>query len=324
MNQGIYGFPSTLATSSIISITEFDASGTYTIPSDAAEIEILLVGGGGGGGGGGIVYQRVQVKDLFGRNNLNITIGAGGAGGVGRSDAIATANSGSAGTVAQAGFPSFITIPNYNGFVIQTMAGNGGGAGTTPNQAGAAVGGAGRSSLIASLVAMESGAPGSSTSVTAPGITYSTFRSNGGAGGGSATSTTASLPGGSIKIESILTNTTNPIALNLNFAGITLDGITASWGGAPNGASLGDGKGQDGIFLYKNSAGFLLFGGFGGAGGGGANTVGAGNGGDGYRGGGGGGGGGVRTVATTLSTGQVPSGSGGKGGNGYCRIIARR
>lgn len=344
MNQGIFGFPSPTPSSSIISIAEFDSSGTYTIPSDASEIEILLVGGGGGGGGGGrvagtpatlssgggaggggggIVYQKIQTKDLVGRYNLNISIGSGGAGGLGRAQAI-TLNTNQTGQVGSPGSNSTITITNYSGFLIHAIGGAGGAAGTVPIATGAVLGGVARSSLIGAIVANESGGAGSFSVEVTP-VIYSSFRSNGGAGGGSANSTTTCFPGGSIILQSL--TTANPIGLNLLYAGgvagTTLDGITASFGGVINGGTLGTGKGQDGSLMYKTSAGHYLFGGFGGAGGGGANSVGAGNGGDGYRGGGGGGGGGVRT-ATALNANEVPSGAGGRGGNGYCRIIARR
>lgn len=344
MNQGIYGFPFALATSSIISITDFDASGTYTIPSEASELEVLLVGGGGGGGGGArsngtgtifgggagggggaVTYVRFYTKDLQGRNTLNITIGQGGQGGSGRF-LFQTQNGASAGTVATSGGNSYITIPNYAGFIIQAIGGAGGGAGATANAAGAAAGGVGRNFLIASTpAAMESGAVGSSTSQNQAGLTYSSFRSNGGAGGGSPTSTTVALTGGSIKVARFNSTTTDPLVLNLFFAGPSFDGFTAAPGGRINGGNT-VGKGTDGINLYKTSAGTYLFGGFGGAGGGAGNTVGGGNGGDGYRGGGGGGGGGVLAlgIAAGLALNQVPSGTGGNGGNGYCRIVARR
>lgn len=341
MNQGIYGFPFTLASSNIISITEFDASGTYTIPPEAEELEILLVGAGGGGGGGArgngtatlvggggggaggaITYTKIHTNDLKGRSNLNITIGGGGAGGFGR-NIINLLNGASAGTVAQAGGNSYITIANYSGFIIQAVGGGGGGGGATASAAGAAAGGAARNFLISTApTAMEPGAVGSSTLEDIPGITYSSFRSNGGAGGGSPTSTTVALTGGSIKVARYNSNTTDPIAINLFFAGPSFDGITAAVGGSINSGNI-NGKGKNGSELYNNSAGMYLFGGFGGAGGGAGNTVGGGDGGDGYRGGGGGGGGGVRALSN-LALNQIPSGTGGKGGNGYCRIIARR
>jgi len=341
MNQGIYGFPSTLSTSSIISITEFDASGTYSIPTEATELEILLVGGGGGGGGGaraagapgtfnrgggaggaggGFVHTVIQTKDLQGRNTLIITIGQGGAGGAGRAAALGL-NASEVGTVATAGGSSTITMQNFSGFVIYAVGGGGGGAGTVPSNPGAAAAGANRNSLATgSVFAMDVAAVGSS-STEPPSLTYTSFRSNGGAGGGSATSTTTGFPGGSIRIDR--NGVLNPLVLNLQFGGPTFDGLTAAYGGIVSGGTLGAGKGTDGIQLYKTSAGTYLFGGVGGAGGGAANTDGAGNGGNGYRGGGGGGGGGVH-AATALSANQVPSGSGGNGGNGYCRIIARR
>lgn len=342
MNQGIYGFPNTLATSGIISITDFDASGTYTIPSDAVEIEILLVGGGGGGGsggrssgtstanrggggggsGGGLVYQKIQVKDLAGRNNLIITIGAGGFGGLSRSTSL-TINTSEPGAGGFAGANSIVTISNYPGFLLQAGAGGGGGAGLTAAAAGSGSAPARNFLIAAAPSAMEPGGFGSSTVEVQTGLTYSSFRSSGGAGGGSVTGTPGNtpLPGGSIKISRINTST-DPLSFNLLFSGITLSGFTALYGGQINGGSFG-GKGDDGFSMHRSSAGSYLFGGFGGAGGGGATATGGGNGGDGYRGGGGGGGGGVYS-STVLGAGQLPSGAGGNGGNGFCRIIARR
>jgi len=351
MNQGIFGFPTPVA-GSIISITEFDASGTYTIPDEATSLEILLVGGGGGGGsgaraagtnttsggggggsGGGFVHQVFYKNDYRYIKNLNITIGAGGAGGVARTAAITVANSGQGGAVASPGGFSrvqnsvVITEP-INDFILTAPGGGGGGAGAPPTPAGAAVGGEARNFFIGGTPdTLQLGAVGSvstdnSTSITTPGpnVAYTNIRFNQGAGGGSATSTTTALSGGSIQISP---PTTIPSVISMNYAGLTYGGITAGYGGPINSGNIG-GKGADGIELYKLGSGSQYFSGFGGGGGGGANSVGGGNGGNGYRGGGGGGGGGIRSPNATLAAGEVPAGAGGRGGNGYCRIIARK
>jgi len=347
MNQGIFGFPTSVV-GSIISITEFDASGTYTIPDEATSLEILLVGGGGGGGGGarsattdttsggggggsggGVVHHVFFKNDYRYIKNLIITIGAGGAGGPSRTQ-VQNAATGQGGGVGQPG--GFSRLNNaisstepINDFVMTASGGGGGGAGAAPIAGGAAAGGGVRNFLIASQPsALQPGAVGSySTEVGAngngPSINYLNFRYNQGAGGGSATATTTAFRGGSININPV---TTEVSVININYDGLTFGGITAGYGGEINLGNI-NGKGSDGESLYKLGAGFQYFSGFGGAGGGAANTVGGGNGGDGYRGGGGGGGGGVRS-ATALALNQVPSGAGGRGGNGYCRIIARK
>jgi hypothetical protein len=352
MNQGIFGFPTSVA-GSIISITEFDASGTYTIPDEATSLEILLVGagggggaggrsvgtstisgGGGGGGGGGFVHQLFYKNYYKGIKNLNVTIGSGGGGGSSNFAAV-NLNVGNQGNAGQAGGFSRVqnansnTTTTINDFVLTAPGGNAGNGGTTPvangPTTGAGSGGSGRNFFIAALpTAMQSGAAGSvstETGTNGPHVNYVNFRSNQGAGGGSATTTTTSFPGGSIEILAPLAEVS---VISINYAGLTYGGLTAGYGGPINSGNV-NGKGTDGVELFKLGigAGSQYFSGFGGAGGGAANTVGAGNGGNGYRGGGGGGGGGVRS-ATALALTQVPSGAGGRGGNGYCRIIARK
>lgn len=342
MNQGIFGFPTALS-GSVISVSEFDASGTYTIPEDFSSLEILLVAGGGGGGsggrstgtntisggggggsGGGIVHQIFYKNELQKIRNLVITIGIGGVGGPSRT-AAQLINTGGAGGVGQAGGNSSVRSNENNLFLMNAHGGGGGAGGTTPTAAGAAAGGAARTSFIsATPFTMVQGGFGSTSTegggANGPHVEYVNFRFNVGAGGGSATSTTNSFPGGVIRVAS--PSLANPAVSNFNYAGIELEGITAAYGGSINLGNDG-GKGKDGQSLYQLSAGSQYFSGFGGSGGGGANSVGGGNGGNGYRGGGGGGGGGVRTTAA-LASNQVPSGAGGNGGNGYCRIIARK
>ena len=341
MNQGIFGFPTTLS-GSVISVSEFDASGTYTIPEEITSLEILLVGGGGGGGGGarstgtntisggggggsggGIVHQIFYKSELQNIRNLIITIGLGGVGGPSRTQA-QTLNTGQAGGVGQPGGNSYVTTSENPLFVMGVQGGGGGGAGTTPTAAGAAAGGSARNFYIASTpTAMAPGALGSATvdtNASGPDVQYVNFRFNIGAGGGSATTTTNAFRGGAVRIAPSTYN--DPQVVNMKYAGITLEGITAAYGGSINSGNTA-GKGEDGQSLYRLSSGSQYFSGFGGAGGGAANTVGGGNGGRGYRGGGGGGGGGVRS-SVALSANQVPSGAGGDGGNGYCRIIARK
>lgn len=345
MNQGLYGFPNTtaIALPNIISITEFDATGTYSIPRNAASLQILLVGAGGGGGGGGcsngnattqsgggaggaggsIVYQECLVVDeLAGSTTLKVQIGQGGLAGPGR----AVANT--AGGVGQPGGNSIITIPGRPGFYMRAQGGGGGGGGTTTSTTGAAAGGGGRqSSFNGAWIQNPSGPNGSwSLGTTDTGWTgtfvyvYDT-RSNGGAGGGSPISQTTATRGGSIEIPDPNSNQT-PIIYDVafNYVSGASSGITLAYGGIiSSGFTLG--AGQDGSFMIASSL-KIFGGGIGGAGGGASivTSVGGGNGGNGYRGGGGGGGGGFRNTTVGANGG---GGTGGNGGNGYCCIIAR-
>ena len=81
---------------SIIKTVESFTSGTttWTCPADVTQIELLVVAGGGGGGGtqetpaggggggGGVIYR--PVLSVTPGNSYTVTVGAGGAGGVGR------------------------------------------------------------------------------------------------------------------------------------------------------------------------------------------------------------------------------------------------
>jgi len=337
MNQGLYGFPSTLgiAAANIISITEFDVTGTYSIPRNATSLEILLIGAGGGGAGGAggngtnacgggagsggsIIYVDCLVVDDLPSSTLNVTIGTGGQGGsngVSGTGVRQATNGGPGGnsSVSMAGFP---------GLFIRAQGGAGGSAAgnaITPNANGTvAVGGAGKISTIRFVQATNSsGQNGGSTATAMPSVVILDARNNNGAGGGSALGAASATTGGSIEISTNLTATNSPILyhINLPLVGTAL-GITAALGGRINsGATLG--AGQNGSYMIGTSL-KSFGGGIGGAGGGGSfnATFGGGNGGNGYRGGGGGGGGGSRTN-------NIPGGTGGIGGNGYCCIISR-
>ena len=65
-------------------IEQFATSGTYTVPTNARQIEVLVVAGGGGGGmgwegggggGGGIIHKKLDVN---GGDVYQVVIGAGG------------------------------------------------------------------------------------------------------------------------------------------------------------------------------------------------------------------------------------------------------
>lgn len=336
MNQGLYGFPSTIgiAASNIVSITEFDASGTYSIPSNAETLEILLIGGGGGGAGGAganaaaasggaagsggsVVYINSLVVQDLPTMTLNISIGTGGLGGGSGLNSVARQP-----TAGGAGGTSTITMRSIPGFLIRALGGAGGSVitnGTAPTALGSA-GGAGRSSSIGFLQTTNtSGQNGGISTVPMPSHVVFDARNNNGAAGGSTTTATSAATGGSIEIATTNNNTNSPIAyhINLPLVGSAI-GITAVYGGAINaGPTLG--AGQNAQYMIGTSL-KVFGGGLGGAGGGASNsatvTLGGGNGGNGWRGGGGGGGGASRNNA-------VPGGSGGNGGNGYCCIIAR-
>ena len=113
MNNGFFGFPSSLD-SSVIDIKEFDISGAYTIPPNTKRLIIFAVGGGGGGAGGirlvgngcsggsggnsaNFVLSEIDKKSLNGITILNIIIGAGGSGGAGSASNGAAASNGGGG-----------------------------------------------------------------------------------------------------------------------------------------------------------------------------------------------------------------------------------
>jgi hypothetical protein len=113
MNNGFFGFPSSLD-SSVIDIKEFDISGVYVVPQNTKTLIIFAVGGGGGGAGGvrlvgnggsggsggnsgNFVLSQIDKKSLNGITTLNIIIGAGGSGGAGSASNGATASNGGGG-----------------------------------------------------------------------------------------------------------------------------------------------------------------------------------------------------------------------------------
>jgi len=357
MNFGIYGFPSTygLATSSIISITEFDASGTYVIPANASYLQILLIGGGGGGGGGaqsgnpgtfpyggggggaggGIVYFECLVSELGTGTRLNIQIGEGGPGGARGSGSTNTAvNLGAGNGLGTVGSSSSITIPGRPGFYIRAIGGGAASGNATNGAFGSApAGGIRTSSFNGVPMSNLPGANGSWSTTIANGqvanagwtgtyVYIQDQRSNGGAAGGSVISATSAAFGGSIEVLNLDQRTTGtqvPVIYDIIFSalGASGQGITAVYGGLTGNVVGGSDSRANGGNGIMIFSSMKHIGGGAGGGGGGASVVGnAGNGGNGYRGGGGGGGGGCR------GTGFF-GGTGGIGGNGYCCIVAR-
>lgn len=332
MNNGIFGFPSSIGLSNnIIDIKEFESSGTYEVPSNAKRLYIYLVGGGAGGGGGArqtptagggsggmggkqISYMwaveelgfQIQSGTRSGlgaptsaHQRLLITIGAGGNGGTG-----ATTNSSNGGPGSPGG-SSGITIsgtPIANAGIlwVEGAAINSG----TPSSGGTTAGGSASSSSVASILGFYSnsflGAGAAGGTGTGGTITAQNLQYNGGAGGGGYNGSTAGTGGNITPVNS--TNTSASGVLNSNYvrASALIAGGTAN---NPGTDALGY------TILHKYSHGF------GGAGGGGSTgAAAAGRGGNGYRGGGGGGGGGSLNGAN--------GGDGGKGGDGYCLIVA--
>lgn len=119
-----------------ITYTIFYSSGTYTVPADVTQIQILAVGGGGGGGGplpntaegagggggGAVVLSRAMTVTPL--SVINVTVGAGGAGG--------TDNRGTSGGMS-----------SFGGLTRALGGGSGGGGGSSarPGSAGGSGGG---------------------------------------------------------------------------------------------------------------------------------------------------------------------------------------
>lgn len=302
MNQGLYGFPSTLgiAAANIISITEFDATASYAIPPNATSLQIILIGGGGGGGGGAgqaganasgggagsggsIIYVDCLVVDDLPSTTLNVTIGAGGAGGGSGTNTRSATNGGPGGN-------SSISMSGFPGLFLRAQGGAGGGfSAASPSGGGAAAGGASKTSNFGFVNTQNTSGPNGGVNTALTPVVIFDARNNNGAAGGSSTSATVAVTGGSIEIATNATVTSSPILyhMNLPLVGSAL-GITAALGGQINaGPTLG--AGQNGRYMIGTSM-KLLGGGIGGAGGGASNsatvTLGGGNGGNGYRGGG--------------------------------------
>ena len=157
MNNGFYGFPGQ-AGNNLLDIKEFDSSGSYEIPPYAKRLWIFLVGAGAGGGGGGrqgagvnsfgggggaggvvnqmsiLVDQLAYTISSYGYSNnkanitLNVTIGAGGTGGIG-----ATTNtaSGGNGSIGGASYVTVDGVPGYIMYAVHTGASAAGQGGTS-------------------------------------------------------------------------------------------------------------------------------------------------------------------------------------------------
>lgn len=324
MNGGFFSFPSLLKDNPLIKLQEFDASGTFVIPSFARRLYVLLVGAGGSGGGGaryasgtsscggsGGAGGRYFIDDfsldmVFCKPGmtLSVVIGAGGSGaGTG-----ATAD-GTNGLGGSPGGNSSITITGKPGNMFVAYGGAAGAGGTNSTSSTGAAGG---TSWCFSGVSGTGhvGGNGADTNFpqgpgTTPNPASSTglwnWQSNGGCGGGGVNTSNTASSGGAITAGSLVCN---------NYATIYGAGNNIIQPGAPNTVAVNFGSGD--------SYGYTLAGaytpGLGGVGGGGGTTTAGGRGRHGWRGGGGGGGGGARN--------GFNGGDGGNGGNGYCVLVA--
>jgi hypothetical protein len=311
MNQGLYGFPNPRS-GNLIEIKNFESSGTYSIPSGARYITMLVVGGGAGGGsgsrqaagvnsfgggtgsGGQVFYDTLCVDGYvqFG-GSLIVLIGAGGDGGVSQTTNSSNGNDGSNGSATYVSFSNFQSITR---FLAYAAGGDRGRGGTTTG----GVGGAGRTATLNKVTAVNGVASPGTTSFGG-GYTFDRFAGNYGASGSGVDSGNSQASTGAPILHG---SPTNAYTGFFNPAFVAYGGTLVGGGDSTNGFN-----GENG-----NARGFVIGGdsfmhGVGGGGGCGRSAAVAGNGGNGYRGGGGGGGGGSRN--------GFNSGAGGRGGNGY-------
>lgn len=264
----------------------YTSNATWTKPTTARSVEVIVIGagggggsgsvrtanpgtGGGGGGGGGISVAKFSPSDV--PSSVAVTVGTGGTGGAAvTASANTIGNDGTAG-----GSSSFGTLLVANG----GSAGGGGSASAGGNS------GAGGTGFTLNGLA---GSGGGSSGAAGAAANSTTGQCTGGGGGGGSTLDPFVFSGGAA--GSITTF-------------ITRNGGTAGTAGNNGGAGTTINGGTD-------------TGGTGGGGGGSASDSTAGNGGAaGICGGGGGGGSQMRLSGTRTS------GSGGSGGNGLVFVI---
>ena len=299
---GVYDFTTTTAPADA---TGSNGSWTWTLPTNAKYLDLILIGpgggggsgrrgasgtnrgGGGGGGGGGCNVYRAAVAN-FDSTTAAVVVPGGGAGGATVTANDTNGNSGSAPTAAAS------ILFGTCGFVAFGGSGSAGGGGTTTG--GTAGGGATSSSNNATQFQGAGGGAGGSTASPPAGTTPAEGGAptagglRGGGGGGGINSSNVAGSGG---------NGGYPQYLPGGYST-----VSSGTGGAATGAAGVSGLVGSGI----------LGAGVGGGGGGGNASGSGGNGGSGGIGAGGGGGG--------ASLNGFNSGAGGNGGPGYVRVVA--
>jgi hypothetical protein len=311
VNVGIFGFPNPRS-GNLLEVKNFETSGSYSIPSGARYITMLVVGGGAGGGsgarqaagtnsfgggagGGGQVFYDTFCVDgyaAFGPTLL-VLIGAGGAGGAAQT--VNTSN----GFDGTAGGNTYVTFHGKNPLTFLFAYAAGGDRGRQ-GTASSGAGGSGRTAMLHKMTAVSASAPSGVTNAGGA-YTHDRFAGNHGAAGSGVNSTnTEATSGGLISYggpANVYTGFFNPAFQAPN-------GTLVAGGSSTNAYNGEDGSAR-GFYIGGDS----FMNGLGGGGGCGRSSAVAGNGGNGYRGGGGGGGGGSRN--------GFNSGAGGKGGDGY-------
>ncbi len=277
-------------------VQTFTANDTWTKPSGAKIVEVIMYGGGGGGGGpnrslagvggsggGGGCYSRkiFNASDLA--STVAITIGTGGAGG-NQADGTAGGTS-------------------LFGTHLSAFGGGGGFKATSNNHtSGGGGGGSGSAGATGALGASSLGGFPNNITVGLQGV------SQGGAGGLTNSDGRPAEYGGA-------SGAGNPSSGAGNLGGSSLYGGAGGGGGGSNGSAYNGGAGGN---VRTITAGGGGAGGAGGSGGS-AGTVGtAGTAGNTTKGGTGGGGGGGTAGAGTGGTGGAGGACGGGGGGGGC------
>ena len=300
---------------SLLDSQVFTSTTTYT-PSASAKLflwEIITAGGGGGsgdrrtvdatkggGGGAGGTYLRfttAAAEFLLADPDIDITIGAGGVGGVAKTT-VGNGLDGSAGGL------TFIETDAANGVMFTFLGGNYGRGAEDGQPGGGALGFL--NPLMPSNDLVGGGGSGSLSGVVAAGRKNAQAGGGGGGGAGAEVSTNyAGTDGGS-------SNSNTSVVVSRTDDGIFVERGGGGAGGLASGSATGT-AGAVGItsnnFDTKSGQGFA---GSGGGGGAGRYDTTAGTGGaGGYPGGGGGGGGGGR---------NQNSGAGGVGGSSRVRL----
>lgn len=326
--------------------TVFTSSQTWTVPSSAMYVDVMVVGGGAGGDGGiaastsgrgGTGGAITILRDIYlgGTGTVSIVVGAGGTGGTGRTDTsqnpggfggysgfgtfVYSAGGLSSGNLSTPGYrgttgspynANDTTISNFAPIMTSSIAANSNGTFATAHPV------INNANNLAGQNGSNSSSPVYTHTLDGRGFGYSGGLSNsqgssGGAPGG-ATMNTGNNPG----ILFLPSNTTSiPWTTSTSFLGTPTAGGTSASGtaGGPAGSLGFSGAGGSAGANATNRSGGA---GGPGGGGGGSNSSGGVNGGNGGNGGtntGGGGGAGGSTGASNSGTG----GNGGNGGSGF-------